>query len=81
MNKFLLGLGSVLGATSVFAQESTGQIDVSDAATVVTNLSGTIKSFASDTLFPAIIVVIGVITGIAIALWAYRKIRTFMSAR
>lgn len=82
MNKFLLGFGSVLGASSVFAQEVGGNsIDVSEASQLVTDISQTVKDFAGETLFPALIVVIGVAVGLSIALWAYRKIRTFMSAR
>lgn len=82
MNKFLLGVGSVLGASSVFAQgEVTSTIDVSDASQLVGDVAQTVKDFASESLFPALLVVMGVAVGISIALWAYRKIRSFMSVR
>lgn len=81
--KKILALGSILGSSAIaFAQEA-GKftVDTSNADTMVNGLKESISTFATGTLFPAILVILGVIVSIVLAMWAYRQIRKWMAAR
>lgn len=84
LKKFFAFFGVVGASAMAFAQEqatNTLTINTTNASTVVDGVSETIKDFAQDKLFPAILVVLGVVVSIVLAMWAYRQIRKWMSAR
>lgn len=85
LKKFFAFFGVVGASAMAFAEgaaTTTGlTIDAKNAGTVVDGVSDSIKNFAQDKLFPAILVILGVVVSIVLAMWAYRQIRKWMSAR
>lgn len=84
MFKKLFALSSAFGLSALaFAQEAGSgfAIDTTNATEVVEGVSESISEFATETLFPAILVILGVVVSIVLAMWAYRQIRKWMSAR